>query len=253
MREMNYLKGVLGVSLLLLGFSFVACDDTATEETEANNEVSEDVTARVMASSVSYDSYGVTAILNYLTEESKEIVDEIECGKEGSNEDKITYTTSNGKITTSYEYFQTYSKTCSPELMLNYATTAKHITTGGYFSTDNDIFLDVHLKGIDDAIDNLYVGGSYQMNGKWEELATKTKLNVDVKMTLTDLTIQKDIKKVVAGVIDFTVKIGLANSFLSISQEGQITILNEAEARIDFDNGGSYLVNLKTGEVKEIA
>lgn len=253
---MNYFKTLFGLAIFSI-LVLVSCNKDEEEEKVSNNNVTEDVSARVLSSSLSYDSYGITAVLNYIACEGKEMVDEIECDGEKNSSDKISYATPNDKINTTYDYSQTCSKICSPEIKLHYSTLAKHITKGGYFETDNDIKLNGDLSGIDEDSEYFYFDGKYSLDGVWEDLATKLKLDVVINFnTINSIHILKsenpDQIRVTSGKLKFTIKAGLVNSFASADIEGTITYLSELEARIDFDDGGSYLVDLKTGTVEDI-
>lgn len=251
---MNHLKTLLVVSLA--SFLIVMAPSCNKEEDDKKNsikdEINEDTTARILANSLSYNSYGTTAIFNYIASESKEMIEGIDCDGEKSNSNKINYTTANGLISTNYDYSQNCSKTCSPNIALHYATIADHITKGGYFKTENNIILNIDLSGFEESSQYFLIDGTYTLDGLWEELATQTKIDIDINTEITNsIKILKSENpeqiRVTGGTMNFVIKAGLANSFVSTELKGTITYLSDLEARIDFDNGGSYEVNLKTG------
>lgn len=251
---MNSLRPLVVLAILFFTQVVCSCDE---EESRINSGVGGDISARIVASAISYNSYGVTAVLNYLATECNDIVDAIDCDGEESSTNKINYTTPNGIISTTYDYTQNCSKTCSPDVVLHYTTTAEHLTKGGYFKTDNDIDLNVDLFGIEEDSPFFYFDGTYTMVGLWEELATKTKVDVELDMEITeDIQVTKSENpnqiRVTAGTMDFVLEAGLANTFVSTDVKGTITYLSELSARIDIEDGSSYMVNLKTGEITEV-
>lgn len=211
--------------------------------------ISEERAAEIVAASLAYNTYGLASNVNYV---SNEISDILECGEQGSNSGTLDYTSVFGNVTSTYQFNEQFSKSCDPIEAIQYDISAFQDIDAVYFDSRQDVDSEFTVTGLEpEATDQLY-NGSYQREGDWFSKVFNDELDVDYGMEFIDLGVDKQTLFIVSGTSTFTLRVDYSETSESSSFSGTVTFINEDEARIDFSNGDSYLLDLETGEVQRV-
>ncbi len=242
----NYIKkGILGVSLLA-GIFFTSCDN---DDNEIIIVISEERAAEVIASSMAYNTYGLTANIEYISF----LIDEgLDCNEQITNTDVIQYNSVFDAIAYIYTFTENYSKECQEIEQINYAIEANENLDALYFQSQEDIVADFDVQGIDQSETEESFSGRYERDGDWHSKIYHDTLIVDFTTNLNAITIDKTIGRIVSGTSTFDLTLNYSESTEMSNYTGNVVFLNSTDARIDFENGASYLLNIETGHIELI-
>lgn len=239
-RKMNLILMVLLTSSGT--FTLSSCDN---EETVVI-VISEERAAEIVAASLAYNTYGMAANVHYVSNEISQLLD---CDEQGSNSGTINYISPFGGVTSSFHFTESYSRTCSPEEIINYTTAAFQDIDAVLFTSQQEVNAEFTVKGLEDtAPDELY-SGAYSRNGNWYSKVYHDRLDIEYAMNFDSLRVDKNSLLIVSGTSAFDLTVGYSETPGSVNFNGHVTFLSEDEAQIDFTNGSSYLLNLRTGEI----
>ena len=240
----KYLKK-LGMSMVFaMAFMATSCDDNDDEVIVV--VISEARAAEIVATSLAYNTYGLASNVNYFSEEISNILD---CGEMGTNSGTLDYTSIFGNVTSTFEFIEDFSKSCDPVEMVSYNVTAFQDIDAVYFTSQQDVEAQFLVTGLETGTTNELYTGSYQREGDWHSKTFNDSLGVTYVMQFNDLSVDKDTFLIISGTSGFTLNVDYSETTASSSFSGTVTFINEDEARIDFNNGDSYLLNLETGEI----
>lgn len=223
-------------------------------ETDGDDEVvvvviSEERAAEIVAASLAYNTYGLASNVNYF---SNGISDELNCGEQGSNSGTLNYSSIFGNVASTYQFDEDFSKSCEPAEAIAYSIDAFQDIDAVYFDSRQDVESKFTVTGLETGATNELYSGSYQREGDWFSKIYLDSLDLLYMMNFTDLSVDKDTYFIVSGTSTFSLEVDYSETMDRSTFSGTVTFINEDEARIDFENGDSYLLDLETGEINLI-
>lgn len=241
----KYFKSLGMLVIAALSFMVMSCE---TEDDEVIVVViSEERAAEIVAASLAYNTYGLASNVNYFSNEISNVLD---CGEQGNNSGTLNYTSIFGNVTSSYRFNETFSKNCDPIEAISYSIDAFQDIDAVYFDSQQDVDSQFMVTGLEAEATNELYSGSYQREGDWFSKTFNDSLDVLYAMDFANLSIDKDTFFIVSGTSTFSLNVDYSETSESSTFNGTVTFINEDEARIDFNNGDTYLLDLETGEIE---
>lgn len=195
-----------------------------------------------IAISLAYDSYGLVANFDKVSNEI-EVNDECDILYEESDTEEGDFTAS-GLSTYVYNYNEAYTKYCDPDLYVNYTLTAEQVIEAVRISTTHSISVDFTTTGLEDTSENEIYNGTYNRNGGWETVYSEETYNFNYESTVEDILVSKATGKIVSGTSTFTLVQEYSYDNLTYTYAGVVEFLNEDEAKVTFDDGNEFYVNI---------
>ncbi|MDY8134317.1 hypothetical protein [Aquimarina sp. 2201CG5-10] len=243
----EYLKKIVILTIVLTaGHITVSCD---------NNDdvlvvvISEERAAEIVATSLAYNTYGLASNVNHF---STEITNSLDCEEQGSNSGTLDFTSIYGNVTSAFEFTDHFSKVCDPLDMISYEVTALHDIDALYFASQQNVNAQFTVTGLEIGTINEFYSGLYQREGNWISKIFNDSFDITYTMQFNELNVDKNTSLIVSGTSTFILNVDYSETSESSNFSGTVTFLNENEARVDFTNGSSYLLNLETGEINLI-
>ena len=236
-----------------IGLLFTAILSVLTTSCDTNDDevvvvvISEERAAEIIASSLAYNTYGLASVVNYV---SNEISQELECGEQAENNGTNTFSSSFVQYT--YTFDETFSRTCTDTEQVNYDFTALQDIDAFYFTSRQDVEGGFVVTGLEESAPSELFNGNYQREGDWFSKVFEDSLDVLLNINFNELNVSKDTYFITSGISDFSLDVDYSETDESTSFRGTVTFLNEDEARIDFENGDSFLLNLNDGSIQRI-
>ena len=243
---MKIIKQTFLIALLALSSIFTSCED---DNASVVIVVSEERAAEVVATSLAYNTYGMASSVYYI---SNAINTQLNCDETGTDNSTINYTSLFGGVTAVHQYNDSYSKTCSPNPIINFETEAQQSVDAVYFSSNHNVNGDFVVTGLEDTALNELYSGMYHRVGDWYSKIYHDSMDIDYTMAFNELVVDKATYYITGGTSEFTLITKYSESTESYTFKGTVTFLNQDEAQIDFEDGDSYLLNLERGTITKI-
>lgn len=228
--------------LLYSGLSFLllSCndddDDTIVIEIPSLQDAQE-----VVAISLAYDSYGLTA---HFEEMSQTINEANECGVLNENNDSGSGDWDSDSITYTYSINEEFTKFCDPALLIEYSSTAAQELDAPRFSGTHTINTEFTVTGLEEEVENEEYTGFYNKVGIYESGNDEQFYEFSYKSDLSNILVSKELGKIISGNVIFTLEQEYDYNDLTYTYMGSVEFLNENEARVEFETGEEFIVDL---------
>lgn len=237
------LKSRIAYFLLLFVFAIIitACDDDDDDEIIIYVHTYEDA-QEAIAISLAYDSYGLVAYFENVSSEI-EINNECDILYEDSDTETGEFNSS-GLTTYEYNYNESYTKYCDPELYVDYTLTAEQLIESTRITTTHSINTDLITTGLEDTSENEIYNGTYSRSGGWETAYSEESYNFTYESKVTDIFLSKTTGEIISGTSTFTLTQKYSYDNLTYTYEGTVEFIDENEAKVTFDDGSVFYVNI---------
>ncbi|QDO95237.1 hypothetical protein FNB79_15070 [Formosa sediminum] len=242
MKRKTILKSRITYLLLLfaLTISFTACEDD-DDDVIIYVHTYEDA-QEAIAISLAYDSYGLVA---YFENISNEIEVNNECDVLYEDSDTETGEFNSSELTTYvYNYNEIYTKYCDPELYVDYALSAEQLIESVRVSTTHNINVNLITTGLEETSENEIYNGTYNRNGGWETEYSEEYYNFSYSSEVSDILLSKATGEIISGTSTFTLTQDYGYNNLTYTYEGVVEFLNKDEAKVTFDDGSVFYINI---------
>ncbi|MDF0715975.1 hypothetical protein PY092_07440 [Muricauda sp. 334s03] len=201
-----------------------------------------------IAVSLSYGTYGMVSNMNRASEEIQENND---CDSLYQKTDSFYDETYTGYISYEYEYQEAYIWSCEPDSKVEYdlsATQHLEVVRANY---DHEIELDFDITGLDEANEAEAYSGTYKRTGEWESNYNQETYSFEFDSTLIETLVSKESNKIYAGTATFTLVQNYSYSNVTYTYEGTVEFVSDEEARVEFDSGEVFYVDLGNISIAE--
>jgi len=243
----RFLLLLLWSTFLLLAAFMQSCDDDDDIIVITRYYAYEDAEEAV-AVSLAYSTYGMVANMNWA---STEIQENNECGVVYQDNDTFYDETITGYISYEYNYQEEYIWSCGPEVSVDYDLNATQQMKSLRFDYDHNIDLTFDISGLEEtSSDETYVG-SYQREGEWESNFNGETYRFTFASDINGVLVSKESNKIYSGTVNFTLEQTYSYSNVTYTYEGTVEFLNENQAKVTFDGGEIFYVNLDNISIAE--
>ncbi|WP_318342838.1 hypothetical protein [Flagellimonas baculiformis] len=201
-----------------------------------------------IAVSLSYGTYGVVANMNRASEEIQENND---CDVLYQETDSFHDQTYSGYISYEYEYQEEYIWSCEPNSTVDYSLSASQHLEAVRANYEHEIALDFDITGLDEGSEAEAYGGTYDRTGEWESNYNQETYSFEFNSTLIETLVSKDSNKIYAGTATFTLVQDYSYSNVSYTYQGTVEFVSDEEARVEFDSGEVFYVDLGNISIAE--
>ena len=196
---------------------------------------------KIVALSLSYSSYGMVAVMNQVSNEIQEIS---ECDSTYEYTDTIQGETGSGNI--SYEYIcnEMYKLNCGTNESVQFSSTASQTFNAPHYSYDHDLVIDFDVAGLEEESTSETFNGIYNRSGWWEQGYYNQDYYFDFECEILNAEVSKESNKIYAGTSEFVLVESYRFANLEFTYKGTVEFQNEDEAKVIFDNGDTFYVDL---------
>ncbi|WP_281765914.1 hypothetical protein [Neptunitalea lumnitzerae] len=234
------LKLKIGAIVLLALGTLISCDDDEDVVVVRYVYASDDA-EEILATSIAYNSYGFVASLQQTSEEIQEGI----CEETITNSDSFSGANYYGNINYEYSYDETYTNYCSPESYVAYNLDALQQFETYNSEFEHTIGLEYTVTGIEAASDDEFYEGIYARNGSWQALYDEDlRYTFELAINYEEVTVSKSSHKIYEGIATFTLEQVYEDAGVVYTYQGTLEFLNEDEAKVTYDNGDSFIINL---------
>lgn len=233
--------------LLMLMATLQGCEDDDDVIIITRNYAYEDA-EEAIAVSLSYGTYGMVANMNRASEEIQENND---CDVLYQETDSFYDQTYSGYIGYEYEYQEEYIWSCEPNSTVDYSLSATQHLESVRANYDHEIALDFNIAGLDDEHEAEAYGGTYDRTGEWESNYNQESYSFEFNSVLIETLVSKDSNKIYAGTATFTLVQDYSYSNVSYTYQGTVEFVSDEEARVEFDSGEVFYVDLGNISIAE--
>lgn len=195
----------------------------------------------IIAISLSYSTYGMVANMNRVSEEIQEDHD---CNVLYEENDSFSTETFTGYIGYEYNYEEAFIWTCEPDTEVDYDLSAVQAFESVRYDYTHNIELDLNISGLDDTDPDEIYQGIYDRKGEWESNYNEETYSFVFESDIIETMVSKDSNKIYAGYANFYLSQTYSYSNITYSYEGSVEFIDENEARVEFDNGEVFYVDL---------
>jgi len=193
-----------------------------------------------IAISLAYSSYGLVANME---QASDEIQDISTCGELYQNTETVHNETEPGYISYDYAYTEEYLMSCDNPAV-DYDLTATETLEAVRASYEHSITVSFTVTGLaDESADEIY-NGAYKRTGYWDANYYDDDYRFTFDSQIADAYLSKQSGKIYSGTMTFTLVESYESSNLDYTYKGTVEFLNEDEAKVVFDDGSEFLVDL---------
>ena len=235
--------------LISSAFLFSSCNDD--DEEPVVFVINEEDAAEFVAVILSVNTYGFSSNAIRFSED---VVDNLSCGSQMQESDIINETSSDGTISYSYDFTETYSYSCDTEGgSVSYSFLAEQQLTTLRSDVDSNIAGIWTVTDIDNSEPSYNLSGIYDRSSDWDSKTDELPpAFIITDLSFTDLKVDKSSGDLVGGSAQFEL------SGSQIDTDGQmfqgIINFSDPEAtEVVFTNGGTYILNMRTGEVNKVS
>jgi hypothetical protein len=244
---MKTLRTPLFALVLLLAF---ACKDDGT----ATTAVANDEAAEMTATSISFNSGGMTSAIDDATVTTKAngSARTNACGYSESI-DAAKSNVAGASITYAFNYHYDYALTCTTAVPTT--MTANMSYTGSLdaprMSAQSTGTGALSVKTLDTSFNYFTINGSYNRSGTFVSKVRNTNTsNSTVTFVLTDVTVDKTSRMITGGTAAVNIT-GSVTGKGDFSYSGSLVFKGSKQGELDI-NGTKYSVNLETGDVTSL-
>ncbi|MEM1337048.1 MAG: hypothetical protein AAGF96_04830 [Bacteroidota bacterium] len=238
-------RRIIGLWVMIISIGFACCeDDNDTLVIDLN--VAEDDIEELFAVLLSYDTYGLVAQFEEVSEEIESIS---ECEATTTNIE----TESGGFNNYSYEYrfTEVYTLFCTPERNLSYTLDGVQEIDAYNYDAVHQITSDFTTTGLEETDFNEIYNGNYDRTGAWESNFNEDTYDFIYDSTVVDILVSKESNTIQSGSSTFTLEQTYSRDNLTYTYGGTITFLNEDEAQVTFDDGETFIVDLTNVSIQD--
>ncbi|MDN5205588.1 hypothetical protein QQ008_29660 [Fulvivirgaceae bacterium BMA10] len=234
--------------MLLLGISMTACDND-DEPQVVVFQVNEEDAAEIIAVFLSINTYGFSANVDYIAEQ---VAGTLVCGQTVSDSDSFSDSSADGAINYTYNFTESYTYQCGTnDGMVNYGFVASQSLSTLRADILNDISGNWTLTDIDSNTENHQLSGEYQRSGSWEfKTGEEESFSVNMTIDFNNLLVEKATGYLNGGSAVFGL-IGEKSESESSNYSGIVSFNSPEETIVEFNNGGTYILNMKTGDIQK--
>nr|WP_293294507.1 hypothetical protein [Allomuricauda sp.] len=201
-----------------------------------------------IAVSISYGAYGMAANMNKASEEIQENSD---CDMPYQETDSFYDETYTGYFSYEYEYQEEYIWSCEPNSTVDYSLSATQHLEAVRANYDHEIEVDFYISGLDEENEAEAYGGTYERTGEWESNYNQETYSFEFDCTLIEAMVSKESNKIYAGTAIFTLVQNYSHSNLSYTYQGTVEFVSDEEAKVEFDSGEVFYVDLGNVSITE--
>lgn len=226
--------------LLSLFIGFQSCDDDDDVIYFDHSHATEDA-EKMIALSLSYGSYGLVSVMNQISNEIQEIS---ECDSVYQYNDTIRGETGSGNISYEYIYNEIYELNCEADDGALFNSTATQTFDSPYYSYDHDLVIDFDVTGLKEESESEIFNGTYKRTGWWEQGYYNQDYYFDFECTISNAAVSKASNKIYSGTSEFVLVESYHFANLEFTYKGTVEFINEDEAKVIFDSGDIFYVDL---------
>ena len=237
------------IALLSSAVLFSACSDE--DDDPVVFVVDEDDAAEVVAVVLSVNTYGFASAAARF---SQDVADYLSCGVQEQNAGTIDDTSNDGTVSYNYVYDETYSYSCDTEGgTVNYSFIAEQALTTLRYDTDSDISGIWAVTDIDNSQPSYNLAGVYETHSERDSKTDESPAAFfTVDLNYSDLKVDKSSGDLVGGSSQFKVS-GRQIDTEGEDFEGTIYFDDPEATKVEFTDGGTYILNMRTGEINQIS
>jgi len=232
-------------ALTLLSTLFSSCEDDDVVVVDPDDAYTDAQNA--IAVSLAYQAYGMVANINYAAET---LIDHAECDKPYSKSDTL-----DGEMPWHYGHYtyycaENYLVPCSDTQPIEYGLEAKQVFEG-HRSYEHHIALAFTVDGKSSNANDQVFNGMYKREGGLDAVESVNSYQFAFESELQDVYLSKQSDKIYRGTADFTLTENYGSSSPTYTYHGQVEFVNENEAKVVFDEGETFTVNLHNLSITE--
>ncbi|WP_130857956.1 hypothetical protein [Olivibacter jilunii] len=240
------------IKILLIGSLFMsslmlnACDDEVNTVVIDPDDAYLDA-QNAIAVSLAYHTYGMVA---NMTLAGNLMVDRLTCDKIYSHSDTVQGDSRFHYGDYTYYYSEKYQVPCSNTGLVEYFLEANEEFAGQRLY-EHDIALKFSISGTNSEADDQVYNGDYRRSGSLYAVNSYKSYHFTFECDLHDVHLSKDTDKIYKGTTDFTLTKNYEGSKLMYTYHGKVEFMNEQEAKVIFDDGGIFTINLNNLSINE--
>ncbi len=200
-----------------------------------------------IAVSLAYSSYGLVANMN---QASNEIQDISTCDQLHQNKDTIYNETAPGYISYEYVYNEEYMLSCDNP-SVDYDLTAEETLKTVRASYDHSLSVNFTVTGLEDESSDEIYNGAYKRIGAWDAIYYDDDYQFTFDSQIADAHVSKQSHKIYSGTVTFTLVQSYGATNVDYTYQGTVEFLNEDEAKVVFDDGSEYMVDLNNISIND--
>lgn len=238
------MKRILLLSMMLLSLLVLALLQSCDEDDDViliTRYYAYEDAEEAIAVSLSYATYGMVANMNRA---SNEIQGNTDCDVPFEDASTFYDETITGYISYEYAYHENYVWTCGPETTVDYTLTATQYLDAVRYDYDHEIALDFQISGLEDESPNEVYEGAYNRTGEWESGYNEETYAFDFDSEISEALVSKESNKIYSGTATFSLVQSYSYSNITYTYKGIVEFINEDEAKVEFDSGEVFYVNL---------
>ncbi|RIV47435.1 hypothetical protein [Flagellimonas pelagia] len=201
-----------------------------------------------VAVSLSYATYGLVANMN---KASNEIQENSDCDVLYQESDSFYDETITGYISYEYNYQEEYMWSCEPDMAVDYELSATQNMKSLRYTYDHDIDLSFDITGLEDTSADENYEGSYQREGEWESNYNGETYRFTFESDIDGVLVSKESNKIYNGTATFSLVQTYSYSNVTYTYKGTVEFVDEDEARVEFDSGEVFYVDLNNISISE--
>ncbi|WP_375587344.1 hypothetical protein [Flagellimonas aurea] len=240
-----FLKSLLFISASLL----LGCDDdddlVIITYHYAQNDAEE-----ALAISLSYASYGFVA---NMSKASTEIQENYACDQWYYENESISEETVSGHLSYEYSYEEEFRWSCDPIYEVDYNLMGmQHLSFGSNVKYLHDIGVDFQVTGLEENSPYENYEGTYSRFGDWQSDYNGEGYYFTFRSEILEAKVSKSSNKITSGTVNFRLTQDYRHSQMSYTYEGTVEFINEDEARVIYDSGEVFYIDLTHASISRL-
>ena len=235
------------LALISSAVLFSSCSDDDDEPVVF--VVNEEDAAEFVAVVLSVNTYGFSSNAIRFSEE---VADNLSCGSQTQDSGTINETSSDGTITYSYDFTEAYTYICDTEGgSVSYSFVAEQQLITLRSDIDSDISGIWTVTDIDNSEPSYNLSGVYERSSDWDSKTDELPAAfITVDLSFTDLKVDKSSGDLVGGTSQFELSGSQTDTDGQMFQ-GAINFSDPEATEVVFTDGGTYTLNMRTGEINK--
>ncbi len=240
MKKMNIIKSKILIGAVIGLFPLMqSCEDDG-DVVYIDPAYAYSDSQEAIAVSLCYDSYGLVANMNQASTDIQEIS---ECGQMYYNNDTVYKESAPGYVSYEYKYAEDYMMSCE-ESSVAYNLTAEETLSAVRTDKNHIIAINFTITGLEEESNDEVYNGSYTRTGRWDAIYYEEDYEFTFDSKIDSVLLAKQSGKIYSGTVTFTLVQSYGPSNIDYTYHGTVEFLNEDEAKVVFDDGNEYTVNL---------
>jgi len=234
------------IVLIASAFSFTSCNSDDADEPVVF-VIDEGDAAEFVAVVLSVNTYGFSANAIHVSEV---VADNMECGDQSEDSGIVSESSLDGTVTYNHAFDESYTYSCdAPGGSVTYSFLAEQQLSTASSYVDSEISGIWTVKDIDNSEPTYLLSGTYKQDSD-RDLTTDELPSafITADLDFTDLKIEKETGYLIGGISRFQL------AWSQIDSDGQafngtINFTDPEATEVIFTDGGTYVLNMLTGEI----